>query len=120
MFFLQNSELRLLGDRQLHFDVLANAHFGFVGRAAGFDAAFLKAGAGAAQLKRFSDIRNPNELGDCLGSYCDHPYATWSVGLGSYLYDKSGQDLNEEKFRIGLEDYVKDNPIPEPPPFSAP
>ncbi len=111
----------VLGGETLHFDVVANIHFGFVGRAAGIGEEVLAVGAGIAQLNSWKKTGDPRELGDCRvtsGCYCDHPYATWALRFGSYLYDEYGVDgLSAETFAKGLKAYLEKHPLPAPPPF---
>jgi RHS repeat-associated protein len=119
--FVEGTWNIVLSEKDFHFDVVANLHFGFVGRAAGFSEEFLVAGAGMAQLKRAWDTKDLREVGELsLNCYGDHPYATWSVRFGSYLYDRFGDrlyELDQDEFAQALENYIKDNPIPDPPPF---
>ena len=110
-----------LGDQALNFDAVANMHFGFVGRAAGFDADLLMAAAGFAQAKRALETNDPNDWGACdMSHYCDHPFATWSIGFGIYLYDLYQYRLNElddAAFASALEEYIqKFGELPSPPP----
>ncbi|MBN1890601.1 MAG: hypothetical protein JW850_21585 [Thermoflexales bacterium] len=101
----------ILGNRQLHYDVIANIHFGFVGRAAGFSGELLKWGAGIAQTKRAITTLDPENFGDCLGSYCDHPYATWAIGFGTSLYKDYWyrlDELTDEAFTQALQAYIEE------------
>jgi hypothetical protein len=119
IFFPGTTDIAI-GGLQLDYDIVANMHFGFVGRAAGFDAKFLKFGAGAAQLKRFLfDTQDPNDFGDCRKSYCDHPFAAWSIDFGSYLYDLYGNqldELDEEALKQALQQYIEIYGAPPAPP----
>jgi hypothetical protein len=118
--FVEGTYDVILGNnRQLNYDAVANTHFGFVGRAAGFDSDFLVKAAGFAQLKRFAlDTQDPDDFGTCNTTcWCDHPYATWSLRFGSYLYDEYGLELNEKIFASALEAYIaKYGKPPDPPP----
>jgi RHS repeat-associated protein len=110
-----------LGNQALNFDAVANMHFGFVGRAAGFDADLLVAAAGFAQAKRALETNDPNDWGACdMSHYCDHPFATWSIEFGIYLYDLYQYRLNElddAAFASALEEYIqKYGEPPSPPP----
>jgi hypothetical protein len=105
----------------LIFDPIANMHFGFVGRAAGFGENLLIAGAGVAQVRRAPDTGNPDDWGmwDCWG---DHPFATWSIKFGSYLYGKYANRLDElidEALAQALTDYISEHGEPPDPPPSA-
>ena len=110
-----------LGNRQLNYDAVANVHFGFVARAAGFDTDFLVAGAGIAQAKRALQTNDPDDWGVCNTTYyCDHPYATWTIRFGAYLYelykDRLGE-LDDAALAGALEDYTTAyGEPPDPPP----
>jgi RHS repeat-associated protein len=113
----------MLGSRQLNYDAVANIHFGFVGRAAGFDTGFLVKAAGAAQALRALQTSNPNDWGTCNTSYwCDHPYATWSIRFGAYLYELYQHrlnELNDAAFADALEEYIRKYGLPPAPPPGA-
>jgi RHS repeat-associated protein len=107
-----------LGDRQLNWDAVANIHYGFVGRAAGFDADFLVKAAGVAQALRALQTGDPNDRGTCNKTYwCDHPFATWSIRFGSYLYElyhNRLNELNDAAFASALEEYKGMERLPRP------
>jgi hypothetical protein len=113
-----------LGYGHLNYDAVANIHFGFVGRAAGFSGDFLVSAAGFAQLKRFAfDTHDPDDFGTCNTTYrCDHPYATWSIRFGIYLYelywDRLGE-LDDAAFAAALEEYIALYGEPPDPPAGA-
>lgn len=113
----------MLGNRMLNYDAVANIHFGFVGRAAGFDADFLVGAAGLAQLFRAVETRDPNDRGVCdMTYYCDHPFATWSIRLGIYLYELYQHrlnELNDAAFADALEEYIRKYGAPPAPPPGA-
>jgi hypothetical protein len=110
----------LLGDCLLNYDALANIHYGFVGRAAGFSRGILDKAAGIAQFARWSQTGNPDDLGTCnFTSFCDHTFATWSINFGSFLYDlyKDRYDvLNKDTFTHALDQYIKQYGLPPVPP----
>jgi RHS repeat-associated protein len=110
----------ILGDRVINYDAVANIHFGFVGRAAGFDNDFLATSAGIAQQMRAWETGNPDDQGACnTTSWCDHPFATWSIRFGSYLYDRYKDDLNAldaAAFAEALKDFIAEHGEPPAPP----
>jgi RHS repeat-associated protein len=118
--FIENTHDIVLGGRQLNYDAVANLHFGFVGRAAGFDGEFLVVGAGLAQVRRALETRNPDDRGT-IGCYGDHPYATYFVRFGIYLYGlyENGLVIDETTFAQALDDYIEANGVPPPPPPGA-
>jgi len=113
----------VFGEETLNWDAVANIHYGFVGRAAGFEAEFLVQAAGAAQWMRFQDTKNPDDKGVCnLKCYCDHPFATWSIQFGIYLYEQIDGDidaLDEDKFKYYLGQYIEEVGEPPDPPLGA-
>ncbi len=119
----QDGKKRKEGNRTLNYDAVANIHFGFVGRAAGFDADFLAVAAGVAQEMRWRETGNPNDKGACnMTYYCDHPYATWSIQFGIYLYELYKDrlnDLDEAAFAKALEEYIRAYGAPPAPPPGA-
>ena len=112
-----------LGDRMLNYDAVANIHFGFVGRAAGFDTDFLVAAAGIAQAQRALQTGDPNDWGVCNTTYyCDHPFATWTIRFGAYLYELYHtrlDELNDAAFASALEEYIRIYGAPPAPPPGA-
>lgn len=111
----------LLGNRALNYDAVANIHFGFVGRAAGFNTDFLVAAAGIAQAQRALKTRVPDDWGVCNTTYyCDHPFATWTIQFGAYLYELYQyrlNELNDAALAGALEEYIrKYGALPAPPP----
>jgi len=113
----------LLGNRMLNYDAVANIHYGFVGRAAGFDADFLVAAAGIAQAQHALRTRNPDDWGVCnMTHYCDHPFATWTIRFGAYLYELYQHrlnELNDAAFADALEEYIRKYGTPPAPPPGA-
>ncbi|UOE62477.1 hypothetical protein HPB58_09990 [Priestia filamentosa] len=62
-------------------EFIGNAHFGYMGRAIGYDTEFLKFGAGAYQIySGTSDLAY-------FTSYFDDPKDTEAIGYGAALYD---------------------------------
>jgi hypothetical protein len=115
----------LLGGHLINYDAIANIHYGFVGRAAGFSNPLLVVGAGAAQYMRWINTGNPDDHGECnFSSFCDHPFATWSINFGSFLYDlykDRFDELNNDTFAQALEWYIELYGLPpDPPPGSVP
>ena len=113
-------DIKLGNIDNLSYDAVANIHFGFVGRAAGFGESFLVEAAGGAQLITALKSGNPNDWGACnTTSFCDHPFATWSIKFGSYLYDlyNGKMDmLDNAGFSKALDEYIRLFGAPPPPP----
>jgi len=67
---------------------IGNYHFGYIGRAIGYDIDFLTAGAGAYQL-----YEHPKEFityFNCITpSLCDDPRDTYYIRLGAIAYDRN-------------------------------
>lgn len=112
-----------LGNRTLNYIAVANIHYGFVGRAAGFDTDFLVAAAGIAQARLALRTGNPDDWGVCNTTYyCDHPFATWMIRFGAYLYElyhNRLNELNETAFASALEEYIRKYGEPPSPPPGA-
>jgi len=70
-------------------DVPANIHYGFVGRASGFDATVLLAGAGVAQIK--AGTSKP----EYWSSWFDDPKDQAAIRVGMELYDETRGNLSE-------------------------
>ncbi len=121
--FIEGAHDVVLGNRQLNYDAVANIHFGFVGRAAGFDTDFLVAAAGIAQAQRALQTSDPDDWGVCDTTYyCDHPFATWTIRFGAYLYELYQHRLNEMNdaaFADALEEYIRKYGAPPAPPPGA-
>ena len=110
-----------MGARTLNFDAIAKIHFGFVGRAAGFSSDFLMQTAGLAQWQLWQETGLLSDRGVCnLTYYCDHPFATWSIRFGTYLYELYGDKLNQldnDALGQALEAYIAlYGEPPDPPP----
>jgi len=123
--FIGDTHDVILGNHQLNYDAVANIHFGFVGRAAGFDANFLVAAAGIAQAQRALQTHDPSDWGVCNTTYyCDHPFATWTIRFGAHLYELYQHrlnELNDAAFADALEEYIrKYGSPPAPPPGALP
>ncbi|MFX0573795.1 polymorphic toxin type 44 domain-containing protein [Nocardia nepalensis] len=71
-------------DRQVFYDIYSNVHYGFVGRAAGFESDTLLEGGTAAVAGRTDEA-------DRI-----------MMRAGIELYDKYGPDITEEQFHRGL------------------
>ena len=112
-----------LGNRTLNYDAVANIHYGFVGRAAGFETNFLVIAAGIAQARHALQTGEPDDWGACdTTHYCDHPFATWTIQFGAYLYDTYRLDeLDDAAFADALEAYIREyGEPPTPPPGALP
>jgi hypothetical protein len=64
---------------------------------------------------------DPNDWEVCnTTSFCDHPFATWSIKFGSYLYDlyNGKMDmLDKAGFSKALDAYIRlYEALPPPPP----
>ncbi|MGC9025771.1 MAG: RHS repeat-associated core domain-containing protein, partial [Chloroflexia bacterium] len=95
-----------LAGKEWDYQIIANIHYGYVGRAAGFSGDLLLLGAGIAQCGS-SGIQ-------CLGwinTGFDEPADRAAILVGIYLWEKYGQygiALTEEMLREALEKYEKD------------
>ncbi len=76
-------------NREVFYDIYSNVHYGYVGRAAGFDADTLIKGASLGETVLTGD----DDQGDQI---------TMRVGID--LYDKYGANLTEEQLRQGIND----------------
>ncbi|MEU6310763.1 polymorphic toxin type 44 domain-containing protein [Streptomyces sp. NPDC047014] len=76
-------------NREVFYDIYSNVHYGYVGRAAGFDADTLIKGASLGE----TIITGDDDQGDQI---------TMRVGIG--LYEKYGDNLTEEQLRQGIND----------------
>lgn len=77
------------------FDTWSNIHYGYVGRAVGFSAWTLRAGAGLAQLNAGSPDgylkRRLDKLGDAdVFGALDHPEDQAAIMIGADLFDAKG------------------------------
>jgi len=91
-------------------------HFGFVGRAAGLSPELLVIGAGVAQIQTARQSQNPNDKGS-LACWGDHPFATWSIKFGIFLYDNYvANGISNQVFQKALQEYIKQYGAPPPPP----
>jgi RHS repeat-associated protein len=103
------------GCKWFFYDVIANIHFGYVGRAAGFSSVELHGGAGWAQ-----GIDSPG-TGSLL-TLGDEPEDFWEVEMGIYLYHLARPvRLDEFSFKIALDtykNYIKKGTHPVNPYFN--
>ncbi len=81
--------------RRYPFDTWSNIHYGYVGRAVGFSAWTLRAGAGLAQWKAGSPDgylkRRLETLGDAdVFGALDHPEDQVAIMIGAILFDAKG------------------------------
>jgi hypothetical protein len=77
------TEVELAGG-SYRFDIVANIHYGFVGRASGFASDALRSGAGITQItSRTSSL-------SFFWTDFDSPYDAAAVQVGIYLYDRYG------------------------------
>ncbi|MGW3061881.1 polymorphic toxin type 44 domain-containing protein [Streptomyces goshikiensis] len=76
-------------NREVFYDIYSNVHYGYVGRAAGFDADTLIKGASLGETLLTGD----DDQGD---------QSTMRVGID--LYDKYCDNLTEEQLRQGIND----------------
>jgi len=83
------------------YEAVANVHYGYVGRAAGFTSLELKAGAGAAQYQEYRNAEwyrekiAEGEIG--WHTYYDEPEDQAGIRIGLDLYNE-GTSLTPEKF----------------------
>ena len=92
-----STQIQLAGG-SYRFDLAANIHFGFVGRASGFSSDALLNGAGIAQI-----MDGTSSL-SFLWNRFDSPYDAAAIQVGIYLYDMYGNvSLTEEMLRKALE-----------------
>ena len=106
----------MLGDQQMNYQAVANIHYGFVGRAAGFGGNLLKLGGGVAQWMDWHS-KDPSKVGSWQTAF-DQPYDAWCVGLGIFLYGEYGQNLDKltpDAFTKAMQDYIKKYGAPPPP-----
>jgi hypothetical protein len=101
------TEIQIAGG-SYRYDIAANIHFGFVGRASGFSADALLNGAGIAQI-----MDGTSSL-SFLWTRFDSPYDAAAVQVGIYLYDRYGnvpltEDMLQEALQLfpweSLEEY---------------
>lgn len=86
---LQKYPYVILAGRKFSYDVVANIHFGYVGRASGFSADELMFGAGVAQvLDGTSDW-------DYWRSYFDDPQDQSGIWLGIWLFEHPDMTLED-------------------------
>ncbi|MEU3404983.1 polymorphic toxin type 44 domain-containing protein [Streptomyces sp. NPDC006670] len=78
-------------NREVFYDIYSNIHYGYVGRAAGFDADTLIKGASLGETLLTGD----DDQGDQI---------TMRVGVD--LYDRYGEDLTEKQLRHGINDAI--------------
>ena len=122
LIYNPNIENVQLGSRKLNYQAVANIHFGFVGRAAGFGSEILRAGAGIFQFIDWYD-KDPSAVGPLLyetengplRTYFDQPFDAWCVAFGIYLYEMYVDNLTEETFEQALQEFIE--VYGEPPPL---
>jgi len=88
-----------LGGTEYRSDVLANVHFGYVGRASGFSSEELLMGAGVAQV--LSGTSDWSYFWSCF----DDPADQAAISVGIYLYDQYGRfglELTEDMLQEAL------------------
>jgi hypothetical protein len=76
----------------------------------------LEVGAGVAQLEWLT--KDISKVGPLVTNF-DQPFDNWSVRFGIFLFDKYGQNpdaLTPEALAAALDEFIKDNPPPEPSP----
>jgi hypothetical protein len=63
---------------------------------------------------------NPDDQGTCdTYSWCYHPYATYFINFGIFLYNNYGTDLTEDLLTQALDEYIELYGEPPPPPPGA-
>ena len=88
----------ILADTWYSYDIPANIHYGYVGRAIGFNREWLLFGAGAAQIKAgTSDWK-------WSAWYFDDPSDYTAVQVGMDLFDRYGYNITENNLAIVLEE----------------
>lgn len=70
------------GNRAVYYDIWSNIHYGYVGRAAGFDRSDLDQGA---QVPIIAGKTDPGDI--------------YTVKIGMDIYDKYGPDITEQQFQ---------------------
>ncbi|MFF5445817.1 polymorphic toxin type 44 domain-containing protein [Streptomyces sp. NPDC012888] len=76
-------------NREVFYDIYSNVHYGYIGRAAGFDPDTLIKGASLGETLLTGD----DDQGDQI-----------TMRVGMELYDKYGEDMTQEQLRQGIED----------------
>lgn len=96
--------------RSYNYETWSNIHYGYVGRASGFDAWTLRAGAGAAQ---FLDGNSPSgywerrvaEIGDAdVLAALDESEDQAAIDIGIRLWEEFGENVTEEDLMRALRD----------------
>ena len=98
-------QLVRLGNQDLNYQAVANIHYGFVGRAAGFGPGALLLGAGWDQI----DDHDTGFVWSRAPYYGDQAFDYWNVQFGIFLYDQYGhrlQDLSPEAFAQAFDQYI--------------
>jgi hypothetical protein len=75
--------------KEVFYDIYSNIHYGYVGRAAGFDSGTLIEGASLGE----SAVTGDDDQGDQI-----------TMRVGIELYDKYGEDMTHEQLHQGIED----------------
>lgn len=76
-------------NREVFYDIYSNIHYGYIGRAAGFDPDTLIKGASLGETLLTGD----DDQGDQI-----------TMRIGMDLYDKYGKDMTEDQLKQGIED----------------
>jgi hypothetical protein len=86
-----------LADTWYYFDVAANIHYGYVGRAIGFDREILLFGPGIAQIKDGTSNINWGPW------YFDDPRDYTAVQVGMDLFDNYGYNISPKHLAAALD-----------------
>ena len=81
------------GDKEVYYDLYSNVHYGYVGRAAGFDRDTLIEGASTAEPALVGE----DDEGDQI-----------TMRIGMDLYDKYGEDMTQEQLHQGIEQAMRE------------
>ncbi len=78
-------------DRAVSYDIYSNIHYGYVGRASGFDTPTLISFANLGD-----GVTGTNDSGDDI-----------SMNIGAALYDKYGSNMTQEQFHTGVQEAMQ-------------
>lgn len=101
-------------DRSFSFETWSNIHYGYVGRASGFDPWILRAGAGVAQ---YLDGHSPpgywerrlNRFGDAdVLAALDEAEDQAAINIGIELWEQYGTDFTEKDLLMAIQDAASD------------